>query len=244
MAQTSNTNEFIEKARLIHGDKYDYSKVEYINSFVKIKIICPEHGEFYQTPHNHLKKYGCSRCGRMSSINSRFSSTEKFIEKARIIHGDKYDYSKVEYVHNKRKIVIVCKIHGEFSQTPNCHLKGQGCPICGKDELVNGLYLTLEEFINKSRLIHGDKYDYSKVEYVGNKSPIIIICPTHGEYFQKPYHHLRGQGCMRCGISSCHMIILNISKDYNVDINNRMILDGKELDVFIEGVKKAIKMLS
>ena len=233
MASKLNTNDFIEKARIIHGDKYDYSKVEYVNSITKVTIICPEHGEFEQLPGNHTCGQRCFKCGRRASINSRMSSTVEFIEKATIVHGDKYDYSKTEYVHNKQKLTIICREHGVFLQTPNCHLKGNGCPICGKMSQHSGMFLSLDEFVEKSICLHGDKYDYSNVEYIHNKLFVKIVCKKHGMFEQKPQHHLRGQGCRRCAVSSCHMTILNILNDFDIEINDRKVLEGRELDIFI-----------
>lgn len=235
------TEEFISKAILKHGSKYDYSKVTYTNASTKIIIICPEHGEFEQTPHNHLKGYGCRNCGITSSINSRSFNTNNFINKSNKIHNYKYDYSKTEYYHNKQKVAIICKEHGEFKQTPNSHLSGQGCPICGISKQRDNMLLTIDEFIEKSGKIH-NKYNYSKVQYINNKSPVIIICPIHGEFEQKPYHHLRGQGCVKCGISSCHTTILCILKDYEIEINDRSLLNGKEIDVWIPSEKLAIEI--
>jgi hypothetical protein len=117
-----NNCEFIKKAKLIHGDKYDYSKVDYKYSSVKIVIMCKDHGPFEQIPNNHLAGNGCKKCYR--------SNTKKFIEKATILHGNKYDYSKVEYENNRSKVTIVCKNHGPFEQTPNTHLSGSGCIKC------------------------------------------------------------------------------------------------------------------
>lgn len=120
-------------------------------------------------------------------------TTEEFIKKAREVHGDKYDYSKVEYVKSKAKVTIICPEHGEFLQTPQKHLYGQGCPKCGhKSEL------TTEEFIKKAREVHGDKYDYSNVEYVDAKTNVCIICKQHGVFWQRPSHHTAGRGCKKC----------------------------------------------
>lgn len=179
---------FVKKAMAVHGDCYDYSRVEYKNSSTKVIIICPVHGSFLQTPEKHLKGQGCPKCGGTSK-----HSADSFIAKARAIHGEKYDYSKVEYVNNKTKVVIVCPEHGAFLQRPDSHLIGKGCDKCG------GTYkYSTEEFISKARSIHGDKYDYSLVEYVGNDIPIKIICPKHGIFEQQPSHHLSGHGCTKC----------------------------------------------
>ena len=119
--------------------------------------------------------------------------TTEFINKAKIVHGDKYDYSKVEYINSRTKITIICKVHNEFEQKPSKHLFGQGCPICG------GLYKrTNTDFINDAIKIHGDKYDYSKVKYINSQEKVIIICKNHGEFEQKPNSHLNGQGCGKC----------------------------------------------
>ena len=126
--KVTNTKSFIEKAKQIHGDKYDYSKVEYVNSHTKVCIICPKHGEFWQTPNNHTHKTnpkGCPSCNGTKKL-----TTKEFIEKAKKIHGNKYDYSKVEYINNLTKVCIICPKHGQFWQTPNKHLTGCNCPFC------------------------------------------------------------------------------------------------------------------
>ena len=187
-----NKAKFIEKAKQVHGDKYDYSKVNYIDSHTKVCIICPIHGEFWQIPNSHLKGKGCSKCGIINATLKRRSKTEEFINKAREVHGNKYDYSKVEYLNNHTKVCIICPIHGEFWQTPYSHLK-HGCPKCS-----NNKRLTTEEFIEKSRKVHGDKYDYSKVKYINNSTKVCIICPIHGEFWQKPQNHMQGKGCLKC----------------------------------------------
>jgi hypothetical protein len=127
MAERKTTSEFIEQARKFHGDKYDYSLVEYINSRTKVKIICPEHGVFEQTPSSH-KGRGCNKCGINQAISKITCNTEQFIEKARKVHGDRYDYSLVDYVNCQTKVKIICPMHGVFEQTPSSHYKS----ICNK----------------------------------------------------------------------------------------------------------------
>ena len=190
---------FILDAKAVHGDKYDYSKVEYINSRTKVCIICPEHGEFWQCPCDHInQKQGCPKCSKNLK-----DTTETFVEKAKKIHGDEYDYSKVQYENSRTKVCIVCHKHGKFWQVPYAHLCGKGCPICRWDKakksirLVEGL--TTELFIDRARKKHRDKYDYSKVEYENTDTKVCIICPEHGEFWQTPHHHLGGSGCPECG---------------------------------------------
>lgn len=181
--------DFIDKSKLCHGDKYDYSKVDYINNKTPVTIICPLHGEFTQIPSNHYRGKGCPECS-----GNRRITTEKFITDAIKVHGDKYDYSKVDYIDSKTKVTIICPIHGDFQQTYECHVdRGHDCPRC------SGSLVTEEDFLERSRLAHGDKYDYSKVDYVNSMTPVTIICPVHGEFKQKPKDHMDGHGCHKCG---------------------------------------------
>ena len=187
------TEDFITEARKIHGNRYDYSKVEYVNSATKVRIICPEHGEFWQTPNSHLTGRGCLKCSIIHVHNKQKSTTEEFIVKAKEIHGNRYDYSKVEYINGKINVCIICPEHGEFWQKPNSHLNGTGCPKC-----YGSTKKSTEEFIRQAQEIHGNKYDYSKVNYVNSGTKVCIICPEHGEFWQIPSSHLRGYGCPKC----------------------------------------------
>ena len=331
-----NTDSFIQKARNIHGTKYDYSKVQYEHCQTKVTIICPEHGEFQQAPSTHLIGCGCPQCGKIIAREKAKLTKEEFIKKAIEIHGDKYDYSKVQYEKWDEKVTIICPEHGEFYQTPSAHIhkhRKHGCPLCGKikskelaisqgketlikflennhlyeaniDDYVtsitpmtivckkhghfqitpNNLYnqkipcpkcreeiktkkikkekairdykqefidklekkypnrfdtsnvnyvnentiITLfdtynnneinvlpskilyvsdimnlpenknNKFIQKAIKIHGGRYDYSKVDYINNKTKVCIICPEHGEFLQTPNEHLKGHGCAKC----------------------------------------------
>ena len=184
------TEKFIQKAREVHGDKYDYSKVDYKSSQTKVTIVCSVHGDFEQKPNNHLLGKGCPRCGGNNKL-----TTKEFIERSKEVHGDKYDYSKVNYKNANKKVIIWCPIHGDFEQKPNNHLQGQGCPKCS-----NNVKLTTEEFIKKAKKFHGDKYDYSKVEYKSSQTKVTITCSIHGDFEQKPNNHLQGQGCPRCSV--------------------------------------------
>lgn len=197
MSKKLTKEEFIEKANKKYNFKYDYSKVEFIDRKTKVIIICPEHGEYEQTPCQHLKKSnktGCPKCGANLSLLKLKSSLEKFIQKAILKHGNKYDYSKVKYINNSTKVCIICPKHGEFLQSPNSHLQGIGCPMCA------GRNKTTQDIIKIFKDIHGDKYDYSKVKYVNNETKVCIICPEHGEFWQTPHHHKNGIGCPLCGI--------------------------------------------
>ena len=213
MRKRLTTEEFVERAKRIHGDKYDYSKVEYINNYTKVCIICPKHGEFWQRPDKHLIGHGCSLCCK-TGIKS---NTMEFISKARRIHGGKYDYSKVEYVNNHTKVCIICPKHGEFWQEPNSHLNGNGCFHCSYETRNTYKRLGLNAFIEKAKKIHGDKFDYSKVEYINAITKVCIICPKHGEFWQTPQQHLNGHGCFKCKQSKLEREIELLLKENNIE---------------------------
>lgn len=198
MRKTLTTEEFIQKVRLIHGNKYDYSKLEYVNNRTKVIIICPKHGEFLQTPNGHSKGSGCLKCRHEKVGILKRKTQEDFIKKAKQVHDDRYDYSKVNYFKNSTKVTIICPVHGEFQQTPANHLKGSGCKKCSNLKFT----LTKEQFIENAIKIHGNKYNYSKVEYILSNQKVIIICPEHGEFLQTPNSHSSQEcGCPVCNSS-------------------------------------------
>ena len=191
---------FIEKATKKHNGKYDYSKVNFESPEKEVCIICPKHGEFWQKPANHLRGYGCKKCQYEKASEKLSSTTEEFIKKAKKIYGDKYTYDKVQYKKSNIDVCITCPEHGDFFVTPNDFLDGHACKKCAAFSRSKKLSSNTEEFIKKAKLIHGDKYDYSKTEYSGNDIAVCIICPEHGEFFQTPHSHLKGRGCKKCGI--------------------------------------------
>jgi len=189
MSKKKTTEEFIADSIKAHGTRYEYSKVDYKNNSIPVTIICKEHGSWAQRPNDHLRGQGCPKC----SGNAR-SNTEEFINQAQEVHGSKYDYSKVDYKNNSTPVTIICKIHGEWLQRPRDHKRGNGCPKCS-----GNIKLVTEEFINKAKEVHGTQYDYSKVDYVNNKTKVCLICKEHGDFWQSPQSHTRGQGCPTCG---------------------------------------------
>jgi len=193
MGAKLNTELFIAKAASKHGGKYDYNQANYTGSKNKINIICSDHGLFEQTPNAHLNGQGCPVCARQQIIKKTRLDNNEFIKKANKVHNHKYDYSKTKYVNSITKIIITCPDHGDFKQTASGHLSAGGCPKCG-----GSLKLNNDEFINRARKIHNNKYDYSLVNYISLRKHIKIICSSHGTFFQKPSHHLRGRGCPDC----------------------------------------------
>lgn len=199
MPKKTTLAEFIEKARKVHGDKYDYSQMEYKDNHTKACIVCPKHGKFWQTPNNHLRGKGCSECARETLYDkSRRMTTEKFIEKAREVHGDAYVYDEVDYINNHTDVCIICPTHGRFWQSPKSHLRGAGCPKCPKPKAREKQIIETNNFIQKARKIHGDEYIYDKVVYVSAKMPVTITCKIHGDFQQTPDAHLAGKGCITC----------------------------------------------
>ena len=202
MSRKLDTKEFITRARAVHGDKYNYDKVIYDGCSKKVIITCPIHGDFMQLPGNHVSlKQGCDKCAREKKAKVQTKTTEEFIARARAVHGDKYNYDKVIYEGNDKKVIITCPIHGDFPQTPNKHKGGQGCPYCALEKSTKSRRKTTEEFIAEARAVHGDKYSYDNVNYINNKIEVMITCPIHGDFSQRPCHHLSGCGCYKCKAS-------------------------------------------
>lgn len=206
--------QFIEKANKIHNNAYNYSEVNYKNQDTKIKILCLSHGAFEQRPDHHLAGHNCKKC---SINNERFENYENlFIERAVKKWHNFYDYSKVKYVTARKKVIIICPVHGEFKQTPDSHLNCK-CLKCSISENANKQRHTTEQFINKAKIIHGDKYDYSLIEYNGNRQKVEILCKEHGVFKQTPYNHLLEKGCPNCFTQSKSEIkISNFLKDNNI----------------------------
>ena len=221
---------FIERANKVHNNKYDYSKVEYVNSRTKVCIICPKHGEFWQEPSSHLRNIGCPKCGRENTTKKCKKATEEFIEESRRVHGDKYDYSKVEYKNALTKVCIICPKHGEFWQTPVNHLNSNGCYSCGRDNYAKTHNKSSNQFITEAIKIHGDKYDYSKIKYKNAYTSVCIICPIHGDFLQRPIEHLHGCGCPKCNES-------HLERDI------RLLLDERKIDYIYQCRHKDLKWL-
>ena len=190
----STAEEFIIKARGIHGDKYLYDAVSYIKSSIKVKITCRKHGLFEQTPNSHLNGAGCPSCS-----GNKKKTTREFVADAIAKHGDSYDYSKVEYRGGHKKVKIICKVHNfEFSQEANSHLNGCGCPVCAREEITASVTKGFNKFKKDAIIIHGNKYHYDCLSYINVTTKMRIKCPEHGWFTKTPDKHLQGQGCPHC----------------------------------------------
>lgn len=207
----------------------------------KVCIICPEHGEFWQTPAQHLSgALGCKACW-----SEKYSkSTEDFIKEAIKIHGDKYNYSKTIYKTARQKVTIICPKHGEFEQLANAHLQGEGCFQCERERRAK----STENFIKEAKKVHGDTYDYCKVNYINRNTPVIIICPKHGEFEQLPSNHLQGKGCSHCKSKEQAALFNRLVEDFPneeilYEVGNRIVpwLEGQRFDIYFPKYNIAIE---
>ncbi|MDA0363351.1 MAG: hypothetical protein O3A70_02885 [Bacteroidetes bacterium] len=211
------TEDFIFRSTEKHGDRYDYSKVVYVNSSMEVEIGCKVHGGFHQRPDFHMRGSGCPKCSIIETHEKQKKSLNDFIKDSIKIHGDRYNYSDVDYLDTKSEVKIGCKIHGYFFQTPNSHQSGSGCPKCSLLEQGERQRKSTDEFISESKELHGVLYDYSKVEYVDSVTPVTLICPLHGEFHPIPNNHLRGSGCPVCKSSKGEIEINSILTNSNME---------------------------
>lgn len=237
--------DFIEKAVAAHGDKYNYDLVDYQNSSKKVKINCPKHGTFEQAPQHHCSGHGCIRCAAEQKNEKYRKSLEDFVAASKEVHNNKYNYSETTYQNTNKKIQIICPEHGMFEQTPRMHLKGHGCKRCA--DIFRGLEArsTTEKFVEKAVQINGDRYDYSNCNYTCAEEKVNIVCKIHGEWSQLPGNHLSGYQCPKCANfeSKQETAIAEFLGDLNIEYirNDRAVLNGLELDLFIPEKQVAIE---
>jgi hypothetical protein len=205
MTRVLDTESFIRKAKELYGDKYDYSNSVYTTSETCIEIFCNTHKiSFYKTPNHFLRitrGSGCPKCSSEGYTEKQILGNEEFIRRAKLVHGDKYDYSQVDYRRNVKKVKIFCKTHNEyFFQTPHGHMRGLGCRKCGIIKLVANMktVLTFNDFVERVNKIHEGRYTYSEETYINTKQKTTITCKIHGDFQQTPAAHMVGQGCRKC----------------------------------------------
>jgi very-short-patch-repair endonuclease len=205
---------FVERARAIHGDRYDYSQTVYAGTAADCTIICPEHGPFLQTAGNHLQGQHCGVCARRTAHSKTRHDINVFVERARATHGDRYDYSRAEYRGSTAKLTIVCPEHGAFDQVANQHVHGMGCPACGA--LAGGAATRVDpaERLVQARAVHGDQYDYSETVFGLAATPIQLRCGVHGLFTQRQDVHLAGAGCPHCVWSERSEMMTSTTEDW------------------------------
>jgi hypothetical protein len=204
--------EFKNRCREKHGNKFNLDKIIYTGMRERIIVGCNSHGEFDIIASVFLKSNGCVKC-----YNEERSFKNSFERLFRAIHDEYYDYSDVDYKGILTKVSIKCPSHGIFQQTPKEHLRGSGCAKCGIEKNANARRMDVPYFIAKSKLIHGDVYDYGKVNYKNNHTGVIIICKKHGEFTQKPQDHYRGNGCPNCCNSIGENTIARLLVNLNIE---------------------------
>lgn len=236
------TEEFIEKSKLIHGNKYDYNSVRYINAITKIPIICKEHGSFWQTPNKHLMGRGCNKCKggvKLEQYDVMFRIKEIFPE---------YELNECEYINSKSKLKIICPIHGAFYKTVSHILNRKnvtGCQKCRRKFQNKEEFMKEVNFRKELYLLNNINIDYSEMEYTSMRTKTKFICKKHGEFWQTPSNHLMGKNCSKCShkISKPEIELQNFIKDlgYKIITNSKKIIKPYELDIYIPKLKKAIE---
>lgn len=193
-----NFEEFVSRCNKVHGNKYSYIEDSFKGSSKKVRIICHTHGEFEQFPYNHLRGYGCKKCKNRGALTLK-NRTESFKNKAAALYGDRFDFSLVDYKDAHTYVAVICKKHGIFYQTPNCILTNRNCQQCSKEVVLSKRALkSMNNFKEKSTMLHNNKYDYSLVDFKNYRIPVEIICPLHGIFKMPPDSHLAGSNCPSC----------------------------------------------
>ena len=211
--QDKATLKFIAKAVKLRGEKFDYSRVNYINNTTEVLIGCPDHGFLWSMPSTHLRKrtHGCKKCGLdFQAKNSLNKRSAEFFVNCKKVHGNKFDYTDTVFRSGSDEITFFCPEHGTQRIQAKFHLGKHGCRECANDQKRNQIQAQAEkrksvarlEFVGKANLKHNNYYDYSEVKYINNSTPIIISCPKHGAFNQTPANHLAGNGCTTCAIKT------------------------------------------
>ena len=224
---------FVKEAKVLYSGKYKYPIQKFTKTKALYTIICPIHGEFKQSIYHHLRG-GCNKCAvELRNENQRYSQ-EEFIAKAKKIHGNKYDYSKVKYTNSQTKIKIICSIHGEFEMKANNHtVQNQGCPDCGREKANINMRISYEKVLNRFKSVHRNKYKYIKESYVDYTTEMKIICNKHGEFYMKPHtHYSMKAGCPVCKSSKGEISIKDYLDDNNIEFERQKTFEG------LKGVNK------
>jgi very-short-patch-repair endonuclease len=219
MVKKYDKNDFLFDAKKVHGDRYDYSLVEYKNKTTKVKILCKDHTIFEQSPSDHVLGRNKNRHGMGCPKCRNRKTQDQFIIDAKKVHGEEYDYSLVKYINTTKKVKIICKEHGIFEQLATHHISGSKCSKC------QGVNKDSNSFILESINVHDFRYDYSLVDYINNRLKVKIICKEHGIFEQIPKHHLSGSGCPNCK-NKGENIIQKFLKENNLKYKRQKTFDG------------------
>ena len=210
----------LARFRNIHGNHFEYDESTYIDYTTKMLVTCSIHGFFEVTPHAHVSmQTGCRECGILRTAEKNRYSVEEVLDEFHDIHGNRYKYDSESYIAVDQKIRIKCAKHGWFEQKVSTHKMGSGCQDCSYELIGDRTRVTKEEFIEQSVLEHGNKYDYSKVNWIDQYTEIMIGCynTEHGFYVQIPRDHKRGSGCPRCNESRGERAVYNWLKENDIE---------------------------
>lgn len=238
------TDEWILAAKKLHGDKYDYDKSVYVSYGLPVVVTCREHGDFIQRENNHRNGSGCPQCGVDARQEKRSYGYDGFVEAAKGVHGDVYEYP-LQHIHNSRtKARIVCPLHGEFTQFVYTHVAGQGCPRCGYERNGKRSQLGISEFLSRAKAVHGGTYEYVS-GLAGLHKNMSIRCPLHGIFKQTPHNHLAGAGCPKCvsKVSKGEQELADFVASLGLvtRCNDRNALAGLEIDVYVPDKRVGIE---
>lgn len=248
MSRRLTLNDFLERSLSAHGERYDYSGVEYVGNSSAVNIKCREHGEFLQSPSNHFAGKGCPKCGIGVGGSARNKhSSESFIAKLKEIHGDGIVLESTRYSRWGDRVEVNCSEHGRYMALPAVLLRGgKGCLPCAIRVRGPDL-LTKQEFIDGAEKLHSGKYSYSAVKYLGFAKNVEITCKEHGSFFQTPCNHMQGKGCPKCSgsQSKAEVKLLEWIKEslpgVEVQERQRKIISPYELDIYVPSLKVAIE---
>lgn len=207
---------FLTYLQNLNSNQYNFDKVKYVNSQTKVIITCKDHGDFLITPDNFKAGHGCAECSRSKKVDEK-----EFIKRAIKVHGDKYDYSNLNYRFGDKKINIICSIHGPFLQSKKNHLNGNGCPKCKANKISKMFKKSNDYFINELKNLYGDRFDYSFVEYKGDNEKVKLVCKVHSIFEKKAGYLLSGGGCQKCKSSKGEIKIRNILEKNNINFEEQ-----------------------
>ena len=237
LKRRSNTEKFISSFKELYGDKLDLSKFVYTKSNQRSTVICPIHGEFQSTPNSLLMGRGCPTCGNINKKVKQTISEQVFDERMKKIYGDSLTYNFSNYSNFGEKMEFVCSKHGSFEALPLNVLRGHGCPICGREKCSKSRTMKFEEVLRRFKEVHGDTYIYDESTYKTSRKKMRIICPKHGEFWQIPMNHWRGQGCPVCKESKLEMELDKALTDNGIEFIRQKPLGRQYIDFYIPKYK-------
>lgn len=231
MVKRITAEEYLHRVKCKFGELYDYSKLNYTTSYNKIEIGCYTHGFFTTNPNTFTAGKGCPECQVTKRAKSSTFSTKEYLDKIDRDHKLNYDLSMVDYKHANSKIEVICRTHGTFSVRASAFARGTGCRLCAYELNTKRMSSNVDDFIARAKSVHGNRYDYSLVEYETALKNVEIICETHGIFHQTPASHLTGRGCPSCKKSGfkqnsiAHLYVLIYNEILKVGITNQDVLD-------------------